>query len=385
MVVGPGPAELVDHRQVCLHVIGDAVGEHHLVDRPVRAALAARSVVRHQDHHGVLPLPGLLQVVQQPADVMVGMGQEPRVHLGHPAEQPLLLRRQGVPWPGEVQRRERPAVRARAGLRRADRVDRRQPGIGRDDPHLLLPGQGLLPHRLVSHVKAALELVGPFFGDMVRRVRGAGRVVQEERLVRRDGLGVLDELQRLVGQVLGEVVALFRKLWLVDRVVVVHQVRVPLIGLRAQEPVEPLEPAPGRPVPPGRRDVHLHRRAQVPLADRVRVPALLAQDLGDHAILRRDRPARVREPDRGLGDARHRVARVITPGQQARAGRRAQRRRMPLGVPDPIVRDPVDVRRPDRAPVAAHGRKAHVIEHDVHNIGRALSRLRRLKRSPVRD
>ena len=33
----------------------------------------------------VLPLPGLLQVVQQPADVMVGVGQEPGVHLGHPA------------------------------------------------------------------------------------------------------------------------------------------------------------------------------------------------------------------------------------------------------------------------------------------------------------
>jgi len=45
---------------------------------------------------------------------------------------------------------------------------------------------------------------------MMRRVGRAGRVVEEERLVRRDRLGVLDELQRLIGQVLGQVIALGR-------------------------------------------------------------------------------------------------------------------------------------------------------------------------------
>ena len=221
----------------------------------------------------VLPLPGLLQVVQQPADVMVGVRQEPRVHLGHPAEQPLLLRRQRIPRPGDIQRRERLALGPLAGLRRADRVDRRQLGVGRDDAQLLLPGQRLLPDRLVPHVEAALELVGPFLRDMVRRMGRAGRVVQEERLVRRDRLGVLDELQRLVGQVLGQVIALGRGLRLVHRVVVIDQVRIPLVGLRPQEPVPALEPPPGRPVPPRGGDVHLDRRAQVPLADHVGVPA----------------------------------------------------------------------------------------------------------------
>ena len=176
MVVGLRPAQLVEHGQVRLHVIGDAVGEQHLVDRPVRAALAAGAVVGHHDDQGVLPLPGFLQVVQQPADVIVGVGQEPGVHLGHPGEQPLLLRGQRVPRPRVVQRRERLAVGSLAGLRGADRVDRRQLGVGRDDAHLLLPGQGLLPDRLIAHVEPAAELVGP----LLRR-RGAGRARRRAR------------------------------------------------------------------------------------------------------------------------------------------------------------------------------------------------------------
>jgi len=67
-------------------------------------------------------------------------------------------------------------------------------------------------------------------------------------LVRGDRLGILDELQRLVGQVLGQVVALLRRLRRLDRKVVIDQVRVPLVGLRAEEAVEPLEAPPDRPL-----------------------------------------------------------------------------------------------------------------------------------------
>jgi hypothetical protein len=75
----------------------------------------------------------------------------------------------------------------------------------------------------------SIHFCGAWWGG----VAGAGRVIEEERLVGRHRLGVLDELQRLVGQILGEVVAVLRRAWLVDRVVVVDQVRVPLVGLGA--------------------------------------------------------------------------------------------------------------------------------------------------------
>ncbi len=160
---------------------------------------------------------------------------------------------------------------------------------------------------------------------------------------------------------------------------------MPLVGLRAEEPVEALEPAPRRPVAPRRGEVHLVGRAQMPLACHVRVPAQLAEDLGQHPVLRRDRAARVREPDRGLGDARHAVARVVAPGKQAGPRRRAQRRGVPLRVADTARRDPVDVGRLHGAAVAADRREADVVEHDVHHARRALGSLRRLKRRPIRN
>jgi len=71
----------------------------------------------------------------------------------------------------------------------------------------------------------------------------ARRVVQEERLVRCDRLGVADEFDGLVGQVLGEVITLFGRLRLVHHVVVVDQIGIPLVRLSAQEAVPALETA----------------------------------------------------------------------------------------------------------------------------------------------
>ena len=233
MVVGFRPAKLVDHGQVLLQVVWDAVEEEVLVDRSIRAALAGCAVVGDHDHQRVVPLPGVLQVLKQPPDVMVGVRQEPRVHLGHPGEQPLLVRRQRVPRLGVVQRRKRLAVRTAAGLGGAERVGRGKPGVGRDDAQLLLPDQGLLPDRLIAHVELPGVPVDPLARRMMRRMARAGRVVEEERLVRRDRLGVFDEFDRLVGNVVGEVVTLLGRAWLVDGMIVVDQFRVPLVGLRA--------------------------------------------------------------------------------------------------------------------------------------------------------
>ena len=315
VVVRRGAAELVEQREVGLHGVGDAVGELHLVDRSVRAALARGAVVGDHDHEGVLTPAELLEKSEQAPDLAVDVAEEPGVDLGHAGEQRLLVGGQRVPRQGHVERRERLAVRPAAGLGGPDRVDRRQLGVGRDDAHLLLPGQRLRPQGLVPHVEATLVLVDPRLRGVMRRMAGSRRVVQEERLLRGDRLGITDELDRLVRQILREVVALLRRLGLIDRVVVVHQIRIPLVRLGPEEPVPTLEAATRRPVPARRREVHLVVGAQVPLADHVRVPAEVTEDLRDRAVLRRDRAAGVRKADRRLGDARHAVAGVVATGQ----------------------------------------------------------------------
>src|SRR5215213_9670483 len=154
--------------------------------------------------------------------------------------------------------------------------------------------------------------------------------------------------------------------------VIVDEVGIPLAGLAAKKAVEALEPAAKRPAPLPRRYVGLLARREVPLADGVRVPAALVQDLGDRAVLKRDPSRKAREPGRGLSDARHVVARGITPVEQARARRRAQRGCVEVGVADAPVGDPLHVRRLDRAAKHVHRAVADVVPHDHKHVRCAL-------------
>ena len=176
VVVGLRATELLEHLEVVRDLVGQTVDELHLVDGAVRAALAARAVVRDHDDQGVLALAALLEVVEQAPDLVVRVREEAGVHLGHPAEQPALLGGQGVPRPGLVHGGERDAVRAAAGLRGADRVDRGQLGVGGDDAQLLLAGEGLLAHHLVARRRTC-----PGSGPPTPSAHGAARAPRRAR------------------------------------------------------------------------------------------------------------------------------------------------------------------------------------------------------------
>jgi hypothetical protein len=78
---------------------------------------------------------------------------------------------------------------------------------------------------------------------VVGGVRGAGREIDEERLVGHQRLLLVHPLDRLVRQVLGEVVALLRGPVGLDRNRVAIRRGRPLVSLGTDEPVEVLEPA----------------------------------------------------------------------------------------------------------------------------------------------
>ena len=65
---------------------------------------------------------------------------------------------------------------------------------------------------------------------------------------------------------------------------------------------------------------------------------------------------------------------VVAPGDQRRARRRAQRRRMELRVAQPRVGDAVERRRRDHAAEGARRAEADVVGHDQQHVGRALGR-----------
>ena len=112
--------------------------------------------------------------------------------------------------------------------------------VRRDDAHLLLLREGQLALLVPAVVELALELVDPVLRGVVRRVGGAGRVVGEERLVRRHGLLHPDPADRLVGQVAVEVVV-GDVMGRLDRSRVLEDRRRPLVGVAADEAVEVFE------------------------------------------------------------------------------------------------------------------------------------------------
>ena len=140
------------------------------------------------------------------------------------------------------------------------RVDRRQLGALGQDPALDHARQHPLAVGLVAVVELALVLVDELLRRVVRGVVGARAEPQVPGLVGLGLLGVADEPQRLVGQVLGEVVAVLGQVGLVDVVVVLGEVRIPVVGLAADEAVEAVVALPERPL--------LLRRALRPGVDR---------------------------------------------------------------------------------------------------------------------
>ena len=352
--------------------LGEAVEEPPLVELAVRAALAARAVVGDHDDDRVVELARLLEVVEDPAEAVVPVGDVAGEDLGHAREQPLLVGAQRVPRPHGVERGPRLAVGTRA-LRLAVRVDRRELGAFGQQPQLDLAREDAGADRLVALVEPALVLVGPLQRHLVRRVAGLRREVHEERLVGVDHLRVADELDRLVREVVGDVVAVLGPARRVDLVVVVDEVGIPVVRLAAEPAVEALEPAPERPPALERGEVALLARRQVPLADAVRVVPVLGEHLGDEAVLERDARRDPREARRELGDRRHAVARRVATGQQRRARRRAQRGRVEVRELHAAIGDAPHVRGLDRAAEHVHRPVADVVPREEQHVRRTLA------------
>ncbi len=157
-------------------VSGDVVEELVLVERAVRAALGTRSVVGDHDDDRVLELPGLLEVVEQPPDLVVGVGDEAGEHLGHAGEEPSLVVARAIPRADEVELRPGLAVRAGDPSGSPWGLIGESSMSSGSSPERLLVGQDPRADGLVALVEVALVPVGPLLEHVVRaRGRSRGR------------------------------------------------------------------------------------------------------------------------------------------------------------------------------------------------------------------
>ena len=261
----------------------------------------------------------------------------------------------------------------------------RELAVGGDDAELLLAGEGLFAQLVPALIELALVLVGPFLRHVVRRVRRAGREVDEERLVGGETLLLADPANRLVGHVLHQVVALFGRLLRLDRRGALVERRVPLVGLAADESVEVLEAAAA-----GRPGIERAGRARLP--DRHFVA--LAELRGGVAVqLQRPRQRRhrvgqhravARRAGGNLGDAAHAHGMVVAAGQQRLARGRAQRGGVEAGELQP-ARCQFFRGRCLAGPAKGAGRaEADVVDQDNQDVGSTLGWAQSLDRRELR-
>ena len=200
-------------------------------------------------------------------------------------------------------------------------------------------------------------------------VDGARGQVAEERLARRGLLLVLDEADGPVGQVLGEVVAVVGRPRRLDEPVVGDEVGRPLVGVAVQEPVVALEAEPEGPVVERAGRALLPAGGEVPLADRERVVARVAQQPGHPGGRPRDAPVVAGEPDGQVGDEAHADPVLVAPGEQAGAGGRAHGGHVEPAVAQPAGGQAVDGGGGDVAAEASELGEAEVVEHDDEDVG----------------
>ncbi len=230
---------------------------------------------------------GVFEEVDDRAQSVVVVRDEAGEDLGHADEQTLLVGRQRLPGADRVEQRPRLTVRSRA-LRLPVRIEGGQLGVGGEDAELDLPGQDLRPDGLISLVELPAVAVRPVQRHQMRGVTGLGCEVHEEGLVRVDDLGVLDEGDGLVREVVRQVVAVLGPGRRLGGMVVVDQVGVVAVGLAAQPAVEALETATERPPTFVGRLVALLAGCEMPLAHGVGVVAPFGENLGEEPAPERD-------------------------------------------------------------------------------------------------
>ena len=207
----------------------------------------------------------------------------------------------------------------------------------------------------------------------MRRVRGAGGEVGEERLVRRQRLLGPDPRDRLVGHVGREVIIrIVRRLHL-DRAI--EDQRRPLVGLAADEAVELVESGARRPAIERSGHAHFPRRGLVILSERGRAVAVLAQNLGQRRDAERPRAGVARERRGDFHDRARVVRMVVAAGQQRHARGRAEGRGVKAVVLEPLAGKAVERRHGNGAAERARVAEADVIDQEDDDVGRALRRL----------
>ncbi|GAA0000873.1 hypothetical protein BRDID11002_08730 [Bradyrhizobium diazoefficiens] len=258
-------------------------------------------------------------------------------------------------------------------------VARGHPRCRRHEAHRPLARQALLPFDVPAVREGRVVAPDDIGGRLMRRMAGAQRDPGEPGNIRPVGDVIADEADRLVDQVLGQVIAVGIGARRINVRVVRDELRRILVGLGIEEAVETIKTTPERPAVERAGGAALGQRGDVPLADHVVAIAVHPQHLGERPRLARDLAAIAGIAGIEIGKAPDADRMVVAPGEQRRTRRRAHRRGVEAGIAQALRSEPVDGRRLDGRSVAAEIGEADIVEQHDEDVRRALWRPRCLR------
>ena len=340
------PADVVEPvRHDFVDVLGYEIEEAELIHDAVRAALLAGPVVRAEHDEGVFEQTLLFEEADQPADLRIRMVEEAGERLLQARGEYLLVL-------GQLRPRQHARVAGSEGR------------PTRDDPNFELPGEPLIADYVPTFEEASPVLLDVRLRRLVGGVHRAERQVEEEGPVGAHRPEIADPADRLIDEVLAQVVPVLRTAGRLDMVVVSRELRVKLVRLALKEAVEAVEALLQRPVrvrTSGRALVH---RREVPLAGAIGGVAVFAQEFRKGRSTSWNRAAHMGETAVPVGHSAHAHRMVVASCQQASARGGAERCRVKVRIEEAICGQAVDVRRLDGRAVAAEVGEASVIEDD---------------------
>ncbi len=369
-VKGPGPARrhvvvgllgapdiIPFHLRFHRHLV-DTIEERDLVRRTQRAALGAGTIIAVDvDDERVVEPAQVLKGLDHAADLVVIIGAIGGEDFHLPDEEFLLLVCELIPGLENV-------IGPGCQLR-----------ILGDHAKLLLvleDGFAQLVVALVKQVQGA-DLLHPFLGRVMRRMGGAGCVLDEDRLGRVRLVHPRNVVDGIVSHT-GDQVPARLAVKGVDLRGVAKQVRLPLVGITADKAVEIFEAQPGRPLVKGPDLAGGKRRSVVIFAEPRGGVAVIKQDPSDGGLVLGDDAVVAGETRGLLGNHTEAGRVVIAPGDERRPRRRAQRGGENPVVAQTLVGDAVHRRCRNHAAEGARYAEAGVVRNDQQYVGRLFGR-----------
>ena len=187
-------------------------------------AFLAGAVVRKQYDQGVVELPHLLQKRDQSSDLMIGVIQHPGKCFLKSQGKFLFVFRKLIPGPHPG-------------------ISRCQLCVFRNNTHFDLSAVPLFANNIPAGIEAAAIFFNEFSGRLMRGMGGTEGQIKKERPIRPDGLCIADKGHGLIDDIFTDMVALIRFAGRINRVVVIGQLRVKLVGFTLQKSIKTVETA----------------------------------------------------------------------------------------------------------------------------------------------